>query len=520
VSRARVVRACALAIVGLAACADDGAVHVRVLWPESAQLSPVSSELARLTLVTESAGAPAQASTRDVPATGGGTVSFGALPLAAGVRISLLGHTAAGRLVGYGRASVPIDVDGGTVHEVPIRVRRPFAYVSGGARLQVFDTTVEAGQPFASELEAAATPSAVATTPDGAEVVVLSGTTLTLFSTGNHRRTTAATATLAPGGRRVAVSPDSRWAVALHEDGISVVDLEVLRRGPATPVFVAIADAGAVAVSAATAHVLALPSVPGPPPAYLEDCSQASEIVPVPLAAPRAGTRITLAGAARDLAVTPDGGTIFAAQPCQGAVVAITSGGATQVRILTVPGATDVSIAGGRVHAVGAASQPGGVHLVLASAQLDGRGATRLDLPATQELAQSRDLSGNGQAAEVRIDADRLDAFALSVLPDGRHVALLVHGSYHADEVVLPVDIAGIEYDETILPRMDVEAYEYQLIDLTTGTLAQRLRTSCKIDWERNVAVLDDWRCASAAGHGSAMEDFVPRQAAVLFGAP
>src|SRR5204863_9730064 len=115
----------------------------------------------------------------------------------------------------------------------------------------------------------------------------------------------------------------------------------------------------------------------------------------------------------------------------------------------------------------------------------------------------------DGQAAEVRLDADRLDPFGLSVLPDGRGVAVLVRGLYHAEAVVRQVHIFDLVYDETIVPRLDVDAFEYQLVDVGTGIVTQRLRTSCKIDWEHGKAVLDDWACST---QGSSTEDYVPRQ--------
>jgi len=504
-----------------AGCGSDGAVHVRVILPESSALSPVASKLARLTLIAESEGVPAQSTTRDVPANpaSGGAVSFGDVPVGAGVRLSLLGYAASGRLVGYGRAIAAVDVSGDAVRDVEIRLRKPFTYVTGGNRLHAFDTTVEAGQSFVGKLDIVTMPTAVATTPDGAEIVVVSGASLGLVATSNHQRTGGPAITLQSPARRLAVSPDGRWAATLHEGGISIVDLAALRRGTTAPVFVAVPRAGALALSPDKAWVLVDPSVPGPPPAYAEDCSKASQLVPVDLAAGAAGAAATLAGGARDLAVTADGASLYVAEPCQGAVVRVTANGATQVKVLTVPNATDVAVADEKVWAVGQDGPANAVHLVLVNAALYGRSPVRLDLPATQELAESKDLSESGQAAEVRLDADRLDAFSLSVLPDGRNVALLVHGSYHANEVIRQVDIFGIIYDETIVPRMDVEAYEYQLLDVTNGLATQRLRTSCRVDWEEGKAVLDDWECASAADQGSDAEDYVPGQASVLYGA-
>jgi hypothetical protein len=509
-----------------AAC-ESGAVHVRIEVPEKAALSPLMSGPARLTLIAEADGQPAQSATRDLPAPGAAatsTVSFGEIAVGTGVRVSLLAETAAGRLVGFGRASTPLAVTTGDAPDVPIRLRRPYAYVAGGASLAVFDTTVEPGAAFAAELDAVAQPHAVATTPDGAEIVVVAGDMLRVLSTGTHESSAAAQTAIAAGVTELAISPDSRWAVALHAaagspTGVSIVDLEALRRGPQAAAFAAVERPGAVAVTAEAAYVLVDASRPGPPPDFAEDCTQVSRILPVPLATPATPRPfINVAGAARDVTASERGDALFVAQTCQNRVTRVATDGGSQLRVLTVPSPTVVAAAGARVWAVGATSGAAGVRLVLATATVDGAQESRLDFPTTQELAQTNDLAEGGQIAEVRLDADRLEALGLSVVPDARHVALLVHGSYHGDEVVRPIPVGGEIVDQVILPRLDLDTYEYQLVDVTTGVAAQRLRTSCAIDWERGVAFLDDWSCAALPGQETAEDEFVARQVAVLYG--
>lgn len=499
----------------MAAACSEGAVHVRVSLPENPQLSPLASELAFLTLVAERDGEPAQTATRQVPASpmGGAAVGFGDISVGPGALVSLIGRTAAGRLVGYGRASAPLDVAAGETVDLDIRLRRPYAFVAGASRLGAFDTTVEPEVPFAGRVESVVDPAAVTVTPDGAEVVVVSNGSLALVSTGTHQQTGAPPTALMPGVTSLAVSPDSRWAVAVHGGrGISIVDLSIMRRGAATATFVEVDKAGAAAVTGETAYVLADPSVPGPPPTYVEDCTHASRLVPVPLAAPTPRAPIVLAGAARDLVAVPEADAVLVAQPCQNVINRVAGSGGSQIRVVTVPSPTEVSVTGGRVFAVGHSGGTDSVRLVLATAGLDGSNPSRLDFPLTQEVAQSNDLSDAGQFGEVRLGADRSDAIGLSVLPDTRHVALLVHGSYHADEVV--------RNSQVIVPRMDLETYEYALMDVTTATAAQRLRTSCQISWDRGTALLDDWSCAVLPGQDAATEQFVPRQIAVTFGGP
>ena len=505
-------------LASLAAC-SEGAVHVRVEVPQNQALSPMQRDPARLTLTTERDGEPPQRETRDTPASPQeAPLNFGEITVGANARVSLLAEAASGRMVGFGRTSTPLEVAAGEVLDVTIRLRRPFAYVAGGPALGVFDTTVESGDPFASELAGVAQPTAVTVTPDGGDLLVAASGGLVLVSTSTHARTSAAPVTLRPGASSIAVSPDSRWAVVVHtpedeaDQGLSFIDLEALRRSStATAAFVKLAGAGAVAVTADTAWALVDPSLPGPPPIFAEDCSRPSKLVAVPLASPmQPRAPIVIAGAARDVAAAPDGLSLLVAQRCQNVVTRVAASGASQLRVFSVPNPNDVAVAGGRVWAVGATGEANAVRLVLSSASLDGSSPSRIDFPLTQELAESNDLAEDGQIAEVRLGADRLDAFALSVLPDGRNVALLVHGSYHADEVVRSGTV--------LLPRLDLESYEYLLVDATTGIAAQRLRTSCSIEWEQGTALLDDWSCASLPGQETAEVPYIPRQAAVLYG--
>jgi hypothetical protein len=494
-----------------AGCSHSGAVHVTIDLPDDPDLSP-AADLARLQLVSEVGGAPGQPTNRDVTSTmAGADIDFGTVSIHPGVRLSLIGFATTGRLVGFGRASAPITVTSDASQAVTIPLRRPFAYIAGGDALVACDTTVEPGAPFALTIDAAPQPVAAAATPDGTQVVAVGGSQLVALSTSRHMASGGVPATLAAGASAVAISPDSRWAVVVHGgaaapmSGVSVVDL----KAGGAAAFVAVDNADAVAVSADTAYVLQNAT---------DACTGQSTIVPVRLGATAlAGTGFGLASAARDIAIGPDGTTLLVAEPCADAVWALRDDGKTQVKVAKLTSPTNVAVNGDRVWGVGRESQ-GGAHLVLASANLDGTAAAPLSLPPTQELAKSTDLTEAGQTTEVRLDPDQVDAYSLSVLPDGRSVALLVHATYHAAPIVRPVSFNGTIFDETIVPGIDMETYEYQLIDVTTGSLTQRLRTRCKINWDPG-AVLDNWACARALGQDTTDMDFVANQVTVLYGA-
>jgi hypothetical protein len=142
-----------------------------------------------------------------------------------------------------------------------------------------------------------------------------------------------------------------------------------------------------------------------------------------------------------------------------------------------------------------------------------------VSLPPAEELARSNDLTMAGQTTEVRLAADVIDAYDFAVLPDNRRAALLLHGHYHADETDREVVILGVPQEEVLLPAMDIETYEYQLVDLANGIPSQRLRTSCTINWDRGVAFVDDWSCTSAGGQDTTDQTFVAGGVSVLYGA-
>ena len=150
-------------------------------------------------------------------------------------------------------------------------------------------------------------------------------------------------------------------------------------------------------------------------------------------------------------------------------------------------------------------------HLILASAQLDGSERTVLDLSTLEERAVATALVVAGQDGLVRMTADLASAFDMAVLPDGEHVAILVAAIYITEATG---DAGG---GQPILPVVRMVTYEYQLIQLSTGLAAQRLRTTCAISWDPG-ALLDDFDCAQAPGQDLSELDFIPSRLTSLFG--
>jgi hypothetical protein len=195
---------------------------------------------------------------------------------------------------------------------------------------------------------------------------------------------------------------------------------------------------------------------------------------------------------------------------CGRSVVALDGAAATPRVVYAGAGLSAVTVAGGRVwitgHAEGEAA-----HLSLTDVALAGGDARTLELPTTEERAVATALEQMGQDGQIRLTADLHTAFAVSVLPDGAHVAILDAAVYLGEAAG---DAGG---GRPIVPALDMVVHDYQLVQLATGLGAQRLRMSCELTWEPG-ALLDDFRCARAPGQDEAATPFVPSDLTAIYG--
>ena len=486
-------------------------VRVILSAPDGEALDPTPDErLAELTLVASSPGTPVEVARRRVA--GERRLSFGEIAARPGIRLSVLATAASGRLLGFGRSAAPVDVKAGDDLEITVELRRPFAYIGGGPNLLVADTTLDS--PAYQGQVALAGPVAAAPFPDGSHVLVAAGDVLRLVSTFTHVPVEQASPPALAGVTDLAVSPDGRHAVALTAEGAAVIDLVALRAGQAvTPVMVPIPGAARVAIGAQVAYVLA-----GVDPVR---CDVMSRIVRIPLDAPAAMPDVALGMPVLDLAVDPATEELYVPLPCQGRVnrVRIVGDAAEMETVLMVPTPGSVAVGEGRIWAVGAEPIGNGQRLVIASVGTDGTGSTRVDMPVTEERATSTELDEPGHSAEMRLEADELYPTSLTVLPDGRQVALLVRAKFHAAKTIEPVEVLpGVFVDEVILPEMDIDTSEYLLIDTAAVTLVHRLRTRCDLTWLMGEAFIDIWACGRAPGQDVVADPFTPRGLAVLYG--
>lgn len=503
--------ACLICTVAAAACGDDGVVRLRVDLPDDPTLSPLGPDTAAvLVLRAEADGVPPEVLSRSFdPAAG--AMDFGDLPINDGVWVSVRAESPGGTLLGYGRSGAPVRVAAGVETTVEILLRKPFAFVTGAPRLQVMDTTSDPGKRFDGEATASTDPRAVVVTPDGWAVLVARGNGVQALATSDHQPISG-TIDTGRAVRDLGISPDSRRAVALHDDGVTIIDL-----GGSDRTFVGIPGADGVAVSDTTAFVLVQ--------AYTGSAcaGQTSSIVAIPLEDPGSATApMTLATAGADLAWEPRTGALLVAEPCEDGVARVEITGdvlATQL-LLPVTDATAVAATRDRVFAVGRSNQGQGAFLILASASPDGTGATQVSLPVTEERARADEFSETGQDTEVRVTADQVLPRDFAVLPDGDRVAILIDAEFHGNEVWYTEPVFGI--DILIIPEISMVTNEYQLLDASTGVALQRLRTYCNVDEipspSGETPVVESLSCTRNAGQDVSPYSFIPTHVAVTYG--
>lgn len=505
------------------ACIGEGAVEVMLQLPDDPELSPTELNIGEITLMTEMPGEPARSQTQQVLDLTSG-VDLGRVAVGDGVKLTLSMASPSQRLVGFGR-STPITVDADSTVQVPINVRRPFVYMTGGLNITVFDSTQDQeSADYQSAIGVGGSPVLVTPTPDGEDLAVVSlggsGTTLSLVSTSTHlRRDEIASVPLGPYPTDAAVSPDNRFLVVAHEEnpggegGLSIVDLTAARTGASRIQFVPLAGVGGVVVSDERAFALVSRGTSAGCP------TTASSVVAVDLETGATGPTVAFDHGIHDLAVAADGQTIVVADSCDDALIAIdVDDDASRVPLATLTDASAVAIVGNRVWGVGtlAPTLLEGARLELVSIPVDGNmdDMTRVGLPPAEERAKSNSFNEPGQTAQQVMDADTLIAYELAVVPGAGHIALLTRGVFQGEE---SGDLGGFP----IIPQMELRSWEYLLVNAATTSIVQRQRTRCTVEWDSfSLPWLDDWECGALPGQDIvAGQGYEPLRISVLYGA-
>ncbi len=514
-------------IAGAAACTGgDGGVDVVFLLPaeEQTNLSPLVG-LAEITLETSSDGQPTRSETRRF-LEDDDRLDMGSIDVGTGISLAVRLRSATQRLIGYGRSPTTFDVTPEDSVEVPVRVRRPFVYVTGPASgIATFDSTLESSvTAYQSSIGTEGMATVAVGSSDGAEIWVATSNgdsnALIAISTADHQRAAVEPVPLRAPAVDAAVSADSRWLVLAHSGeagGVSIVDLQRAREGQGQATFVALGNVGRVAIGpAAGAGESAFALLDAAPEPGCE--APASSIVELALADGAMLMTEPLDQPARDFAAATHERVLVIADGCENRLLRLRPGDDVGRSVLTMlPAASAVAIWERRVWAIGTIAAAGdrAAKPILVSIALDGKGERRVELPAVEEQAVSREIVGEGQQAGQRMGADGLDVYDLAVVPGAEHIAVLARAYFHGNEFFDP--LLGV-----VIPEMEMLTHEYLLIDTANASIAHRLRTRCQLVWSQNpFPVLDRWGCGQSPEQdvpAAEVDEFVPVHVSVLYG--
>jgi hypothetical protein len=516
--------ACVIALLALtsAACILEGGVEIRFLWPEDPALGPAGEQIAEVTLVRSAPGEPVTRTTRRMGDRG--QLDMGSIEAGQDLNLAVELRSSTQGLLGYGRATAPIDLSPGDSVEVSMHVRRPFVYVTGHATVTTFDPTPDAiGAQYRGSIGAVQGAAVTAPTPDGTTLLLgvpaPNGGNLYLVSTSDYGRPMPEAIGLRQPPVDLVVSPSGRYAVVAHAGatgGVSVIDLQA---PTPIPQFVSLGSVERVAVGAVA---------PGSPQerAYALinkdfDCSSTtgSRVTTVELDDPREnGPSTPFEKPIQDIAASPGFSFAVVANACDNMVERVEPGAATaRVGLAEVPGVTAVAIMDERIWSVGSLLPGGGkgARLLMVSMDQNGDDAIARELPRFQERAVATVFSGDGEEALRQIDADIITAMDMAVLPGADSIALITKGYFLASEIT---GTDAVQTEFTVLPQLEIDNYEYVLIDTATVTPVQRWRTSCELTktWTKAYILVNDWACWQEDDFDGV--EYVPSSLSVLYG--
>ena len=497
-------------VAPLAGC-GSGELEIVFLVPEGEGLSPLDEQISDVVIVRDDLGSAPQRTSHEITDRGK-ALEVGAIDPGNNIRIGVELRSATQRLVGFGRSDL-LDIGAGTSAAVEVHLRRPYIYVTGDTSLAAFDSAKDSGDvTFVGAVAGVTSPQQVATSADGAEIIVVGGevdaTALTRISTSDHASTVGDAIPLTLPASDLVVSDDSRFALVAHsgvDGGVSVADL-----GGGSASFVGLGSVTRLAVTPSELGDQAFVVVDG----GLDCNGPASSIVRFSLTEGEpVGSPITASGPVSSVAVLADG-SLAAVLPCSGQVAHFGADGNDLGILAEVPGATAVTASGPRAVIIGTLPpDPVAGHRPLlvsvdmagdADSDEPGQNESRVELPAVQVRVSTDAFSSPGDQVSRQLDPDEVTTVDIAAVPGGDTVAMLTLSTYSADGTDL------------VLPSLDLEVWEYTLIDTATGTPVQRVQTFC--DLQEGGGLVGDWQCTLAPGQAATMQTFRPLGLAALYG--
>ncbi|HEY0253836.1 MAG TPA: hypothetical protein VGC41_20035, partial [Kofleriaceae bacterium] len=455
----------------------------------------------------------------------------------------VLFHDDSNRLVGVGEAPNLIDIVGNKTTQLSIPVRRPFIYTSSGTKLYSYDPTLDSREAkFQGQLAGISSPQ-LAISVGGDRLVVASTTTLVVVDTATNT-VTGQPITIPGTIKDAAPVPNSHRLAIAHSTGISIVDID---SGTVT-------TGGGLAVDRVTVgptidgHVVAygLISRVTPPSGPTDVCTGTSSLIAIDVDAPEMSVMPTSLGASvSDIAAAADASMLFATLPCTGQVARVDTDNKLTM-IAALPRAAVLAVANERVFAVGTKpsvpvcqSTSGtvpctatsvadcsatsgtvftyvttGSSLVVDSIPQDGGDPTEIDVPEPRETMVSLQDDAHQHAQVLRALA--VTPIDLVTLPGGQYVTLITSSTYFIAALV------DGNSNQTILPCLKTQTSDWMLMDLSSSSVASRVRTKCDLSVGPHPAntIFPDWACEDApAGQTPTQGEYTPISVGALFGA-
>jgi len=498
-------------------CQDVGTVVFVVEAPSAPELDPRPAART-VELITARDGLPPVVARVSV-AGSMSALPVGNIPLGDAVSFELRGFSDGNQVVAYGRTG-PIRIEASGETRVTIPVRRPFAYVAGKFFPAVMTGTTKL-YDTASVLQASTpeipltgwVPVGVAVSTDGRELLVgasRGGTMgqVVLIDTLSHGEQKVAALAAAPNA--VALGPRGEVGAVVHTDAnkVSILSLPVIRSNPTEPLGAVravdnVRQPGALAMTDNTAFVLAgrptslrCGSTPAPP---------RSAVVEVDLLTATAMPERDLGFPARDIAVDPRNGRVIVTDTCGGKVVALAPGATTGDKLIDMSGPRALAVVRRKlVAAGGTTTQPATVTLAVADLDAPQSPPSAFTIKMPDERIEIPIDNTPGQSVEIRIAPDLVEPLDIAVTQDGSRAVILVHSVHRQESIPL------------IAPGATLDSYYVLLVELETGTVLSRVRSSC-------AALQDGDPDLYFCGDSDSVEPaslYVPSSVAVVWGSP
>lgn len=536
----------------MAGCIGTGSLDLELVMPTEPDLKPVD-----MTTVTVLATAPDIAPTENRSVITNGSFKAGELPVADKVQINVLLNDVSNRLVGLGEAPELVDIAGDKNTKLTIQVRKPFIYASSGTNLYTFDPTLDPvrdAAKFQGRLQGLTSPLA-AVSVGGDRLVVAGASAVQIVETATHK--VIGSPIPMPSGATIndiAPVPSAAKVAVAHTAGIAIVDLDSGMVQNASVGAIERVTVGPAADGRMVAYGLV--GRVAPPDTPLVPCSGASSIVAVFVDSPTAVAPKPLGMAVSAIASAPSQAAVFATLPCASQVARIDGDPSSEVAQLTLTKVSDlqnaavVAVFGDRVFAAGtkpsvpecsggctstsstACPDPMtgnklawvavGAHVILQSIPISGGVTKTYELPERRETMVDTDDDAKSHAQVMHpLGTVPLD---LVVLPGGQnaggthqYVSIAIKNFYYVESLY---DSLNALY---ILPCIKSTSADWLLIDTTSSSIAQRVRTSCMITAIRtgtNV-YFPNWACDDAPEGERNLQgmDYIPTSVGALFGA-